>query len=474
MNKILLLIMYLLVDYDVFAATFQVGPQRIYTFPSQVVNLVQPGDTIDIDPGVYLGDVAVWTTDDLLIRGIGGKAHLRANGANAQGKAIWVITANNLTIENIEFSEATVPDHNGAGIRMEGTDLTVRHCYFHDNEVGILAGDNPESSINIEFSEFADNGYGDGLSHHIYVNFIFRLTVRFSYLHHANIGHHIKSRARYTNIMYNRITDEANGNSSYLIDLANGGIAHVFGNVMMQGPNAENKTMIAFALEGYPFEYMHRLFVYNNSMLNERSTGSFIHLIGAPMGIVFNNIFAGTGTVIEEGSMELQANLNVENIAEAGFLDAANFNYDLAASSEARDAGINLFGTGANFIPEHQYKHPADSTARPFDINMDIGAYEFPISTSTSMLDNQELNIQVVPNPIIGEAYIQIPSFSTASKSLKFQIYQSDGKLVKESNWLFLSAQIPIPSHDLSSGLYHLILLDKNRRIIGRTSFVTK
>lgn len=44
-------------------------------------------------------------------------------------------------MEWIEFSGATVPDKNGAGIRQEGVPLTVRHCRFHDNENCILAGD---------------------------------------------------------------------------------------------------------------------------------------------------------------------------------------------------------------------------------------------------------------------------------------------------------------------------------------------
>jgi hypothetical protein len=50
-------------------------------------------------------------------------------------------------IENIEFSGARVPDQKGAGIRQEGANLLLDHCYFHDNQERILGADNPSRSI---------------------------------------------------------------------------------------------------------------------------------------------------------------------------------------------------------------------------------------------------------------------------------------------------------------------------------------
>ena len=76
--------------------------------------------------GLYAGDAAVWTQNRLTIRGRGGRAHLRADGARAEDKGIWVVKGSATTIENIEFSGAKVPDRNGAGIRLEGPGLTVR------------------------------------------------------------------------------------------------------------------------------------------------------------------------------------------------------------------------------------------------------------------------------------------------------------------------------------------------------------
>ena len=66
--------------------------------------------------------------------------------------------ARNIVIDNIELSGCRVLDKNGAGIRQEGSNLTIRNCYFHDNENGILSGKNPASEILIEKAEFA-NGF---------------------------------------------------------------------------------------------------------------------------------------------------------------------------------------------------------------------------------------------------------------------------------------------------------------------------
>jgi len=67
-----------------------------------------------------------------------------------------------MIIETIEFSGAKAGDRNGAGIRLEGKDLTLRNCFFHHNENGILTAVNEESDIFIEYSDFGYNGSCDG------------------------------------------------------------------------------------------------------------------------------------------------------------------------------------------------------------------------------------------------------------------------------------------------------------------------
>ncbi len=97
-----------------------VGPSRTLKLPSQAARAAKDGDTIEIDAGDYVGDVAVWSANNLTIRGVNGRAKLRADGESAQGKGIWVTAGRDIRIESIEFTGARVGDGNGAGIRAEG------------------------------------------------------------------------------------------------------------------------------------------------------------------------------------------------------------------------------------------------------------------------------------------------------------------------------------------------------------------
>ena len=54
------------------------------------------------------------------------------------GKALLITNGNNITIRNMTLQRARVPDHNGAGIRAQGGDLTIENVHFNNNEDGIL------------------------------------------------------------------------------------------------------------------------------------------------------------------------------------------------------------------------------------------------------------------------------------------------------------------------------------------------
>ncbi len=79
------------------ATQWTVGPGQTYTAPSQVASSVGDGDTVNIAAGTYPSDVTNWTANDLLLRGIGGYAHLESNGAAWGGKGIWVIQGDRTT-----------------------------------------------------------------------------------------------------------------------------------------------------------------------------------------------------------------------------------------------------------------------------------------------------------------------------------------------------------------------------------------
>lgn len=411
-----------------FAATWNVGPTRTYTMPSQVSTLVGNGDTVLIDAGTYQSDVARWQADNLVLRGFNGMARLESNGLSYGDKAIWVIAGNNTTVGYVEFFECTSTSNNGAGIRQEGQDLTIRNCYFHDNENGILAGTVAGSTILIEYTEFGYNGYGDGQSHNLYINNIDSLIFRYNYSHHAIIGHELKSRAHVSLVLYNRISDETAGTASRSIDLPNGGTVIIIGNVIEQGPNSPNGNIIGYGLEGLINPTAHELYVVNNTIVNNRSSGTYVHVQnGTAFYKSCNNILAGPGTLLSgtPTTQDVQNNYVVPVIPNAGFMNASAYDFRLTGSSTgAIDQGISPgFAGSYSLTPVLVYQHPASQMLRLINGALDAGAYEFG-TASVSDFDNSVLN--VYPNPAINEIHL------VSEKNIPIRIFTSSGKRIAE------------------------------------------
>jgi hypothetical protein len=350
-----------------------VGPGKSYAVPSAAASVAQPGDVIKISAGDYRGDVATWSDNNLTICGVGGRARLFADGKSAQGKGIWVISGNNVTVEGVEFHNAAVPDRNGAGIRTEpGASLVVRNSGFYDNQNGILASAGA-STISIDRSEFARNGDGDGYSHNIYVHQIDRVTVTASYFHEARIGHNFKSRARETVIENSYFMDGPSGTSSYLADFPYGGKVFLRGNLFHKGPNADNSKAISFGAEGLK-NPTNTLEMVHNTVVITRSGGSFLSADGGTQSVKLTaNLFAGTGSptlmtggyasgnIVQAGNVisvasnipgastiaspnfwpnaTLQALISLPSVLDANYTREAPAPYTLRAISSARKAG---------------------------------------------------------------------------------------------------------------------------------------
>lgn len=380
---------------QLYATIWQVGPAQTYTMPSQVSTLVQNGDTVDIDAGIYPSDVCRWQADNLLLCGVGGFAYMQSNGLSYGDKAIWVIQGNNNRVEWIEFSGCTSTSHNGAGIRYEGLNLTVSHCYFHNNEDGILGGAFHPCTVIIEFTEFGYNGYGDGYTHNLYIGNIDTLIFRYNYSHHCYVGHELKSRAYVNYILYSRLSNEATGTASREIDLPNGGLAIVMGNIIQQGVNGQNSNLVGYGLEGLTNPAPHNLYMVNNTLANERSTGNFVDLqTGTNIYKSYNNIFAGAGSFLlgAPATLDTAGNKIYSAIASAGFANSANYDYHLLATSTAIDAGVNagIASSGFSLTPISEYMHPANYTAKNIIGNIDAGAYEYNPSTGIFNPESQE------------------------------------------------------------------------------------
>lgn len=230
--------------------TVQVGPdQRLIRKPSDAAAQARDGDTVLIQAGTY-EDCAVWRANRLTLRAVGGEVHLKDK--SCQGKGIWVLYGDQVTVEGIRFSGAKVSDRNGAGIRAHGGSLTVRNSVFERNENGILTNAGAQARIVIENSTFIGNGKCEPhCAHGIYIGESASLEVRNSTFRDQKIGHHIKSRARKNTVTGNRIEDGPTGTASYLIDVPNGGDVLIEGNVLYKGRLSDNQSIaIAIGAEG--------------------------------------------------------------------------------------------------------------------------------------------------------------------------------------------------------------------------------
>jgi len=355
--------------------TIQVGKDYPVKTIKAAARLAQDGDTIEIAAGDYIGDTAVWTQTKLEIRGVNGRPRLIAAGQAVEGKGIWVIRGGDIVVENIEFTGARVPDRNGAGIRLERGKLIVRRCVFTDNEDGMLVGNDPSTILEIEDSEFGNNGAGDGQSHNLYVGTIQRFVVQGSYFHHARVGHLLKTRARENFIYYNRLTDEPGGRASYELEFPVGGLAFVVGNLIEQGESTENPTIISFGAEGYKWS-RNDLYLSHNTIVNDRAQGGVFILArpGAAYVKALNNILVGKGDLDIKARAEMGRNWRVD---WSEFVLPKRFDFRLKADSRvvaaAKDPGEAM---EASLRPTKEYTYPVGTVLLSPAKSLNPGAFQ--------------------------------------------------------------------------------------------------
>ena len=381
----------------------RVGPGQSYATPCAAIQAASDGDTIQIDAAGsngYTGDVCAWSTSNLTVVGVNGRPHIDANGRSTNGKGTWVIDGNNTTVDNVELSGAAVPDLNGAGIRLDGIGLTVRNSYFHDNQDGILTNPQPSGDIVVDSSEFARNGgagdpnRGLGAAHNMYIGLARSFTLRDSYSHDANQGHLVKSRALVNYILYNRLTGQG-GTSSRELDLPNGGLAYVIGNILQKEPTAQNPYLLSYGEEGAS-NANSRLYVVNNTFVDNKGGGTAIQIEPsvAAAALVQNNISAGTSTFVDTAGATLVTNCLASVVGDPLFANAATFDYHLRAGSPCIDTG-SAPGTSADgyaLQPAAQYVYDLAEIPRMVaGMSIDAGAFEYnngvapgPTSTSTA------------------------------------------------------------------------------------------
>ncbi len=360
-------------------ATLIVGPQERIRTITEAARLARDGDVIEIRPGEYRGQPAVWTQDNLIIRASGIRPTLLADGKHAEGKALWVVRGGSVRIENIEFRGVRVRDGNGAGIRFERGQLVIHRCAFIDNETGILTGNSPELTLEISDSEFASAArHNVDLHHLLYVGAIGRFVLTGSRFENGYRGHLVKSRARENDVRYNLLADGPGGRASYELEFPNGGIAFVIGNVIEQSADTDNPVMIAYGSEGQRWPD-NALYLAHNTLINDRHAGTFLRLAtekfsGTIESWILNNLTVGNGDLFRPPSGRFEGNLVAE---KRDLLEYAGLPLRLKADSPLRgQVRIPGIARDVDLLPTAEFAYPAGKRPVVPGRNLAPGAFQ--------------------------------------------------------------------------------------------------
>lgn len=361
--------------------TWVVGPAAPALSLREALARAQDGDTIAVMPGDYDGHVGVVLQKRLTIRGIGKRPVLRAAGKSAEDKAILVIRDGEVVVENLEFRGARVRDGNGAGIRFEQGRLTVRQCHFIDNENGLLTGNVESSELVIEDSLFAEAPNAVGLLPHLlYVGRIGRLSVTGSRFHEGFEGHLIKSRAKESFIAYNLIADGWGGEASYEIDLPNGGQVTLVGNVIGQGPRAQNRTLVAFGSEGEAWPQSTLVMAHNTLLSPGLLPGRFLRTFPQrlPKGATvtaLNNVLAGVAWLEKDNVVRYEGNVRTLG---RWLRDPAAGDFALPVDSDSRREAVDLLADKATaaWRPQFEFNPPLGKRPLPASGRLAPGALQ--------------------------------------------------------------------------------------------------
>ena len=284
--------------YALFVALVLTVPSAargIFLDGKEMINLqeafdnVTNGGIIRIEPGIYReGGTLKKGLKNILITGSPGVIF---DGVAVGGKAAFVIQADEVTMESIECRNIAVPSGNGACIRHEGGNLTIRNMTFRDNENGILTW-NKTNILTIEDSLFERNGKG-GQAHGMYVSAKQLIVRRTRVLNSKDQGHGIKSRSAYT-LIEDSVVASLNGDDSYLIDIPNGGQAVIRNCLLVEGANTVNTNMFTYGAEGMRHKE-NSLLMEKNIIISDREEGSYFMVLhkDAPKPNLVRNFIVG-------------------------------------------------------------------------------------------------------------------------------------------------------------------------------------
>ena len=333
---------------------------------AEALKKAQDGDIIELLPGEYSGGLFI-EQRKLTLRGMAGAKPpvIKGDGKLANSKGLWTVRGGQVTVQNLEFRGARGADGSGAGVRHEGGELSIERCNFFNNEHGIFSSNDDKAQLRIESSAFglAPKVRG-GLHHLLNIGRIARLSISGSRFQQGFEGHLIRTRARENIISYNFIHDGVRGGASYEIDIANGGLATVVGNVIGQGADSQNPVLLAYGSEDQPWD-KNVLLVAHNTFVNYGWLPAWVMRVfrdrlPADVEVVaVNNLVVGPGVFTWGASGSFEGN---RNATWSMVRDIETYAFELPAGSMWRNSGVDPRNVmGRDLSPKAEFEWPAST-----------------------------------------------------------------------------------------------------------------
>jgi MYXO-CTERM domain-containing protein len=411
-----------------FGATYQVGPGKPYANLGAVVNLLNPGDIVEVDgdqtyPGGVVFDQPGTASQKITIRGI------RINGNRP------VLSGGNNTIEaqanHYVFEALDLTGGTSRCFYHHADDIVLRDSVVHDcPQQGILGADTESGSLLLEYTEVHHCGDGT-FDHQVYMatnevdypGSVFRM--QHCYLHDANGGNNVKSRSERNEIYYNWIEGAMYHELELIGPDPAGGVGEnvaredsdVVGNVLRK---RNTFSVVRFGGDGTGQSNGRYRFV-NNTVITLSGGGAVFRLFDGLESVeAHNNVFFSlgggtvnlmrqveanwtTGQTLFAGSNNwaINGSINVPPDwtgtmlgADPGFANIATDDVRLDMTSVLINAGATSTAGPPGYAfpmplnqpawlpPVHTVEPNGTASARPLAGVIDIGAYEYDIGGS--------------------------------------------------------------------------------------------
>lgn len=384
------------------ADVYQVGPGRDYRQLTELPSL-SPGDVIELDgDATYDGDVELYdngsAAQPIVIRGV------TVNDARpviSGGTNTLLLGGNHYRVENVEITGGSFRCvfHVADDIVLER--VLIRDCPRH----GLLGADSGSGSLTLRYSEVRNCG-GGLYDHQIYMatdesaypGSVFRM--EFNYVHDANGGASVKSRAERNEIYYNWI-EGGHYHELELIgpDGQSEGLARedsdVVGNVLRRtGPNAEF-YVIRTGGDGTGQTWGRYRFAYNTILLAPGNTSAVFRIFDGNESLEMHD-----NVIVRQGGDTTP--IKISRTVEASWAD-----------------GSEVIVGQANWIPSNAVDVPAgwtDTLSGSAPGFVDLGGLDLRPDQSSALVNGAKPTASppgyAFPSPL------QQPAFQPAARAL--------------------------------------------------------